>query len=327
MRDTASESNQRHRGAAGVPMAGGEGGEFDLIRRMQERWGSLAHGIGDDAAVLRVPAGEQLVVSTDSTFERVHFRREWLSAREIGYRAGAAALSDLAAMAARPLGMLVAIGLTEGDREIIDEIADGFGEAAQFSGAPIVGGNISAASELSLTTTVVGSAAEPLGRSGARVDDILYVTGRLGGVGAAIVELTRKGVPEAEHLGRFAHPVPRILEAHWLAARGAHAMIDVSDGLASDVAHLAAASGVRIILELDRLPLMDGVSPVEGAQSGEEYELAFTAPASADLSAFASDFELPVTAIGRVVSGAPGVDARLGGERVDLPRGYEHLSE
>ena len=326
MGEDDSRAREQLRSAAGLEMGGAAGGEFDLIREMLERWGPLAHGIGDDAAVLQVPAGEQLIASTDSAVERIHFRREWLSTHEIGYRAVAAALSDLAAMAARPLGILVAIGLAPEQREEIAGLADGIGEAAQIAGAPIVGGNITTAAEMSITTTVLGSAANPLRRSGARVGDVVYVTGRLGGVRMAVQELTRKAVPTAEQLARFAHPVPRILEAHWIAARGARAMIDISDGLTADMSHVAAASAVRITLELERLPLVEGISPIEAAQSGEEFELAFVAPPGLDVSTFEAEFAIPITPVGRVEEGPPGVEARLGGERVDLAPGYEHLS-
>src|SRR5688572_23745115 len=131
----------------GSHVALGGGSEFDLIRRILERWGTIAKGIGDDAAVLSVPDGE-LVISTDSSIENIHFRRGWLEAQEIGYRAAAAALSDIAAMGARPLGMLVAMGIPEGWRSSIDGLTDGIGESARAFDSPIIGGDISRATEL-----------------------------------------------------------------------------------------------------------------------------------------------------------------------------------
>nr|MBP9106641.1 hypothetical protein [Gemmatimonadaceae bacterium] len=127
------------------------GKEFDLVRAMIARWGTAASGIGDDAAVLDLPPGERVVVSTDASVEGVHFRRDWLTATEIGYRATAAALSDLAAMAAAPRGLVVALGIPERWLPEVEALADGIGEAARLSGTPIVGGDVTRASELSVT--------------------------------------------------------------------------------------------------------------------------------------------------------------------------------
>src|SRR4051812_5718851 len=122
----------------------GPGQEFDIVRTLLAEWGKAAQRIGDDAAILEVPAGEKLVVSTDTSLEGVHFRRDWLNSFEIGYRATAAALSDLAAMAARPLGILIALTLPEGDRNEAREIAIGIREGASAVMCPIVGGDLSA---------------------------------------------------------------------------------------------------------------------------------------------------------------------------------------
>jgi thiamine-monophosphate kinase len=199
-------------------MAMGPGGEFDLVREMLARWGDAAVGIGDDAAVLQVPEGDRLVVSTDASIEHVHFRRDWMNAAEIGYRAAAAALSDLAAMAARPLGIVVALALP---REWIGEVgalADGIGEAARECGAPIVGGNISRAGELSITTTVFGSGRRLLARAGARPGDRVYVTGALGGPLLALRALERGEPISGPARARLVRPDPRLDEARWLAA-------------------------------------------------------------------------------------------------------------
>ena len=118
----------------------GTGAEFDAIRAMLHEWGPRASGIGDDAAVLDVPAGKRLVVSTDATFEGVHFHREWLSAEEIGARAATAALSDLAAMAAEPLGLLLALGVPESWQQELAELARGVGNPAGYAGGGAVGG-------------------------------------------------------------------------------------------------------------------------------------------------------------------------------------------
>ncbi|HEY0995465.1 MAG TPA: AIR synthase related protein, partial [Gemmatimonadaceae bacterium] len=169
---------------AGMPM--GKGAEFDAIRRLLAVWGDRAEGIGDDAATLALTPGAQLVASVDATVEGVHFRPGWLSAEEIGWRATAAALSDLAAMAARPLGVLVALELPYAWRDRLESLAEGIGAACAAVGAPIVGGNMTAGTHLALTLTVLGEAERPLHRRGARVGDAVYVTGALGGPGAAL---------------------------------------------------------------------------------------------------------------------------------------------
>ena len=303
------------------------GREFDAIRDLLERWGPRARGIGDDAAVLDLPPGEHLVVSTDSSVENVHFRRAWLSAHEIGYRATVAGLSDLAAMAATPRGILVTLAVPDSWRDKLGELGEGIGEAADDAGALIVGGDLTAASELSVGITVLGSTLSPLRRSGARVGDRICVTGTLGGPGRAVRDLIDGRVPDAASRNRFAHPVPRIREARWLAARGCTAAIDISDGVASDAMHIAAASGVHIILDLDHLPHLDGVHPLQAAGSGEEYELLVAIPPSSAVHDFESSFRLPLTEIGRVVGGgAPHVETRIGGVSVAPPRGYDHFS-
>lgn len=307
----------------------GPGAEFDTVRTMLSRWGALAHGVGDDAALLDVPAGSRLVVSTDTSVENVHFRREWLSAEEIGYRSVAAALSDLAAMAATPLGVVIALTLTPQWREQISQLADGFASAARELGAPIVGGDLSAGSELAIAVTVLGTVERPLVRSGARAGDALWVTGRLGGPLLALRAMQEGRAPLAAHRDRFARPVPRLREARWLAAHGATAAIDCSDGIAADAGHLAAASGARIVLDLDRLPFMPGVSTRDAAQSGEEYELVVTAPVELDHRAFEREFGVPLTAVGRVEEAGAlgaGVQALERGHPVPLPRGHSHFS-
>jgi len=305
----------------------GSGDEFDAIRAMLRVWGAQATGIGDDAAVVPVPAGESLVASTDASFEHVHFRRDWLTAREIGARAAAAALSDLAAMAATPAGLLLAIGVPAAWRGELDALAQGVGETAAAAQCPIVGGNVSRAGELSLTITVLGTSARPLERVGARAGDTLFVTGALGGPGAALDALLRGATPRVVDRARFAAPRPRLAEARWLAERGARAAIDLSDGLVADAGHLAAASDVRVVIDLASLPCIDGIAPERAAASGEEYELlvAFPPDAHPDVEAFRSRFGIPLTAIGIVASGR-GVSLERGGDRVDLPRGHDHLS-
>ena len=303
----------------------GPGNEFDAIRGMIQRWGPRASGIGDDAALLDIPADHRLVISTDASIENQHFRRAWLSPREIGYRATAAALSDLAAMAAQPIALLVAIAAPRSWRAELGEIAEGIGEAASLAGATIVGGDTSAGGELNLTVTVIGIAQRPLGRQGARVGDRIYVTGELGGSLSALRVLQRGGRPIPEHFQRFARPTPRLREAQWLAAHGANAAIDISDGVLADVSHIAAASNVRIRVEIESLPVVNDVDPRHAAQSGEEYELVVAAPESLDREAFEREFGLRLTVMGEVTEGDAGLSATFKGAPVDLTRGYDHF--
>ena len=304
----------------------GPGREFDIVREMQRRWGTLARGLGDDAAVLDVPAGHRLVVSTDASVEDVHFRRGWLTPEEIGWRATAAALSDLAAMAATPLGFVVAVTLPDDWRDALPGLVDGIGHAARDAATAIIGGDLTRGRDLALTITVLGHAAAPLARRGARPGDALWVTGRLGGPLAALRAFERGEQPAAAHRARFARPRPRLAEARWLAEQGARAAIDISDGVLAEAGHLAAAGGVRVHVELDRLPCLEGMGSLDAARSGEEYELLVAAPASLDAAEFERRFGLPLTAVGHVEAGAPVAVALRGGVRVDLATGHDHFS-
>lgn len=307
----------------------GPGREFDVIRDLVRRWGDSAQGIGDDAAILDVPAGSRLVASTDATVENVHFRRHWIEPAEIGYRAASAALSDLAAMAATPIAILVAMAVPDSWRAQLTGIAEGIGDAARSFHAPITGGNLTAGTELSLTVTVLGHTSQPLARNAVRAGDAVYVTGTLGGPAAAIAAWESGNAPRAEYRARFARPTPRIREALWLAAHGATAAIDISDGLLADAGHLAAASGVDICIELDAVPTLTGVAPEDAAHSGEEYELAIAAHRPLDELAFAREFGVPLTRVGVATApatSAPRARLRSHGKFVDQPAGHDHFS-
>lgn len=307
-----------------TPLA--EGREFDLIRQMRDRWGNLAIAIGDDAAVLQPPRGERVVISTDAAVDRVHFRRDWLSFAEIGYRAVTAALSDLAAMAATPRGVLISLTLPPDDEPQVLELATGIGDAVRTAQTVILGGNLSRASTLSVTTTVVGSAFEPLTRSGARPGDLLYVTGRLGGARGALRVLERGAKPDAALLERFARPRARIAESRWLAARGVVAAIDVSDGLGGDAAHLAAASDSTIEIDVDRVPVSSGATLDDALGGGEDYELLVVSRAALPADDFGRQFGIPLTPIGRFVERGSDVRLLRDGQRVAAPAGHDHFS-
>jgi thiamine-monophosphate kinase len=183
---------------------------------------------------------------------------------------------------------------------------------------------MSGASDLSITTTVLGTAFAPLMRSGARAGDRVYVTGRLGGVRAGLMSLQR-GDASGPHRDRFARPVPRFDGAHWLAARGATAAIDISDGLLVDLSHLAAASGVGVVVRADQVPCSNGVSVEDALQSGEEYELLVTSPSELDVGEFQRRFGIELTEIGRVRAATPGT-IEIPGIEVAALTGYDHFS-
>jgi thiamine-monophosphate kinase len=304
----------------------GPGREFDIVRVLLEEWGKAAQRIGDDAAVLEVPPGERVVVTTDTSVEGVHFKREWLNHFEIGYRATVASLSDLAAMGARPLGIVIALTLPDGDQQEARELATGIREGASAVMCPIVGGDLSSGTTLSLTITALGSVARPLTRSGAQVGDKLYVTGLLGGPAAAVRAWRDGKVPSEQDRARFAGPVPRIEAAIALAARGATSAIDISDGLVADANHIAAASKVGIEIEADRVPRLPDVSVEQAVSAGEEYELVVTAKAI-DARAFRKEFGLELTEIGRVVAGPPAVRLLKNGQPISAPAGYDHFRD
>jgi len=191
---------------------------------------------------------------------------------------------------------------------------------------PIVGGDLSAGKVLSLTITALGSVARPLSRAGAKVGDRVYVTGQLGGSDAAVRAWQAGREPNERDRARFAHPIPRIEAASGLAARGATSAIDISDGLAADLGHVAAASKVRIEIDAGRIPHVPGVTAIEAASAGEEYEIVVTGP-NIDARRFTEEFGLELTEIGRVVAGPPGVQLLQRGEQITTPTGFDHFRE
>lgn len=295
--------------------------------------GVASVGIGDDAAVLRQVA-EPLVWTVDACVEGTHFERSWLGLEDIGYRSFQAAASDLAAMGARPLAALSALELPKGfsKRELAALVA-GQAQAARESGAPVIGGNVARAPRLALTTTLLGTASAPLGRDGARPGDELWLLGVVG-LAALGLELLRRR-PRATHRGAEGACVeawrrPRALVAEGARLVGrAHAAIDVSDGLAGDVSHLARASGVRVVLVAEALEAALPAelvavarslrrSPLEAAlHGGEDYALVATGPSK----------RRPRRArvIGRVERGRGAVLELPSGRTTALGPGFDHL--
>lgn len=295
---------------------------------------------GDDAAAIDVPAGERVVLASDASVEGVHFRREWMTWETIGYRAAAASLSDLAAMAAAPVGLLLSVALPpEMDAGVASSIGRGVGEALAVSGGDILGGDVvGSPGPVMLDVAVVGHAVAPIRRSGARPGDEVWVTGALGGAAAAVADLLSGLEPTPEARGAFERPRPRIAEALWLAGRiPMTALIDVSDGLARDGRHIAVASGARLEVELERVPAHSALeSFLEGSagrrlllSGGEDYELLFAAPAGAagpHADTFEVRFGIPVTRIGAVTEGAGLAILGPDGDEISIGNGFDHFS-
>lgn len=293
-------------------------------------------GIGDDAAVLASPPGAgELVWTIDAQVEGTHFRRAWVSWRDVGYRSYMAAASDLAAMGAEPVAALSALALPAAftDEELA-ALADGQAEAAREVGAPVAGGNLARASELSVTTTLLGRAARPVLRSGARAGEGVFLAGAVGLAAAGLAALS-KNVHDAcfdPCLAAWRRPRARIEDGRTIAGL-ASAAIDVSDGLALDASHLAEASGVRLVLDEALLRAHVG-GPLEAAASalgrdpvdlalhgGEDYALVATS-AAASLPGF--------TRIG-VVEAHGSEQSRVAlatpaGVRDLAPRGFDHFA-
>ena len=264
-------------------------GEFDLIGRIRARAGTrpdVTLGIGDDAALLRVPRDHELAVSTDTLIAGVHFPDDTAPA-DIGWKALAVNLSDLAAMAAQPAWALLALTLPSADGEWLDGFLDGFEELARQHDVALVGGDTSRG-PLSITITVHGFVPEgaALRRSGARAGDDIWVTGTLGDAAGALAQWRRGGPRSAKLRYRLDRPTPRV--AAGLALRGlASAAIDLSDGLAADLGHLVDASKVGAQIDLGRLPtsriLVDHFADEQERwrrqlTGGDDYELCFSAP-------------------------------------------------
>lgn len=330
-----------HAPGEGPPLAAGP--EFDLIRRFLPKHSparaDVRVGPGDDCAVV---AGDGIALSADMSVEGVHFRRDWLGFREIGWRAAAAALSDLAAVAARPVGILVSLAVPPADAgEPAVEVMEGVRAAASEVGAALLGGDLARTpGPMTIDVTVVGEAPHPVLRSGASIGDEVWVTGELGGSGLYVEQMLGGWRPSRRARERYTAPVPRIAEARWLAERGlARAMIDLSDGLAGDAAHLAAANGVAILLSPELIPIHPDVvrhaATTEDAlrlavSGGEDYELCFAAAlgeVEPHVHAFQAAFGTRLTCVGRV-AGGDGVwwtDAE-GNRRAIGVGGYQHFA-
>ena len=229
-------------------------GELGFLAELERR--GLAQAIEHDAAQV-----EGIVVTQDALIEDVHFRLDWISFRELGFRAAAVNLSDLAACGATPSGLVVSLGAPhDTEAENLFELYEGMAEA----GVPVLGGDTTAADNLILSVTAIGRSERVPGRAGAQPGDLLVVTGPLGAAGAAFREQ------------RFPRPPVRIEEGRRLA-RTANAMLDISDGIARDAGHIARRSGVRCVIELEKIPLAEGAT-IDDLGFGEDFELLAALP-------------------------------------------------
>lgn len=330
-----------------------ENGEFALIARLAEllagggpRAGAApAVGIGDDAAV--TAPGGATATSVDAFVEGVHFRRDTAPPSAIGAKALAAALSDLAAMGATPGEAYVVIGIPRdiGEEECL-ELYAGLSRVADDTGTAVVGGDVTRAPALFLAVTVVGRLPDPgafVGRDGAEAGETVAVTGELGGAAAGRLLLEREDLGTAVDADTAAalrrrqlEPTPRLSAGAALAATGASAMIDVSDGVGADAAQLAAASGVGVEIELDRVPIQAGVAEVAEAAGrdphelalgeGEDYELLVVLPTSrvADAGRATSAAGVPLTRVG-LTTAEGGVRIRTSDGLRRPPPGFDHL--
>jgi thiamine-monophosphate kinase len=333
-------------------------GESEIIAKIRARThpsGRVIVGVGDDAAILEQRQNSHLVACCDLSIEGVHFRLEWATPRMIGRKALAVTLSDVAAMGGAANFALVSVALAAGTKdELIDELFGGLFEEAEAFGVSIVGGDTSKSpGPLFIDTTVIGECASgaAVRRSSAVPGDIIFVTGSLGGSGLGLKlledgyrlssdqdESTAEDSARQQAILRHLVPEPRMAAGERIGKLGlATAMIDISDGLSTDLGHILEESHCGAIIRADSIPIADcvkqllslepGMDPVSLAlQSGEEYELLFTARPEMQprLSELAATPDLPITAIGEITR-EPGMRLlREGKESALTPSGYEH---
>lgn len=301
-------------------------GEANFIDRIRDRFqnAKLPVGIGDDAAIIDVPPGQSLVFCSDLLIENTHFLREIHPPDSIGYKAVAVNVSDVGAMGGIPMYFVISLA-APGDLEMawIDDFYTGVKKACDKFGIALVGGDTSSAGAIFVDVSMIGRIQQGCAvlRSGARVGDRIYVTGTLGGSTQGL-ELLRAGKTDGPAVERHLRPEPR----HKVGAavgKQSHAMTDISDGLSTDLTHIAVSSGVTARIYRDRLPAEKGASEVQLLHGGEEYELIITAP---ELPSSVDGVNL--TCIGEIVSSKKEHQVLLvdgSSESVLHPRGWDHF--
>ncbi len=305
-------------------------GELEVIRRIRAgcktRNAAVRIGIGDDCAVLRVPARQEIVVTTDMCLEGRHFRRDWHSPQSAGHRCLARGLSDIAAMGARPMAAFLSLALPRGfDETWFSGFMTGFEELAANFGVELAGGDTGQApgEKVLADVTVLGTVSDKkaIRRNGARAGDGIYVTGSLGGAAAELASLAAGYCWERETCPQT-FPEPRVAVGLALLKRGyATACMDISDGISTDLRHLCEASGIRAEVDLDEIPVAEGATMKQALHGGEDYELLFTAMAGVKVPKMISSVR--VTRIGTALEGR-GVWTSTGKEL--LAGGWEHLA-
>lgn len=333
-------------------------GELDLLRTIRScaargtRVRDIRLGIGDDCALLRPRAGEELAVTTDLSIAGRHFRLEWHPPEVVGWRTLARGLSDLAAMGARPVAAFLSVGIPPNLTESpdpnrpgstgswLDSFLHGFFDLAELYGVPLAGGDLAEAPIALADIILIGAVphGKALLRSGARPGDLIYVTGSVGGAAAGLDMLRELAGPECpgpmpdephDALAAQLRPRPRIQPGLSLRRRRlATAAIDVSDGLSTDLAHLCEESAVSATIQAGRLPITARASLEQALHGGEDYELLFTArPGTRVPRSIAG---VAVTQIGEITATKHGKPALMiaNGETVEPlePRGWEHFS-
>ena len=320
----------------------GEFGLIDLIQRKTPRRRGVRLGIGDDAAWVST-AGDSLLFTSDLLIEGVHFNREWISMRDLGHKSLTASLSDIAAMGGRPAFFLLSLALPDIDTRQAAALVDGIHALAAEHRVALVGGDTCAADRLTIDVFLAGEAPHgAVTRAGARVGDDIYVTGTLGdsALGLALLSHPRPRVSARDRnylVGRHHRPTARVKTGMLLAREGlAHAMMDVSDGLAQDLGHICRASRTSAVVHQARVPLSPAFVRTAGPDDlrcalagGEDYELLFTASKDAgkDVARIARRTGVPITRIGECVPRKHGVTlVDAGGERTSLSAGgYDHF--
>ncbi|MDP4183962.1 MAG: thiamine-phosphate kinase [Bacteroidota bacterium] len=325
-------------------------GEFGLIERFAPLFKHLIpeglEGIGDDCAIIPINAEESLVITTDLLVEDVHFLKEHILPRELGWKSLAVSLSDIASMGATPVGSFLSIALPENIPVAwTDEFFNGYHDLSSKESTPLLGGDTTKSPDkIVVNVTVVGKILNKYikRRSGAKPGDLIAVTGCLGdsaaGLKLILLDMAKEGVSSA--LARSHHmPVPHIKEGKWLSSLAeVHAMMDVSDGISSDLDHIMKASNCHAEVWLEKLPVSDHLTKVSlengwdiyalATGGGEDYVLLLTIDKNMEQeikNEFFKMFGKELYIIGEVKEGLPCVDWMLNDEKVDLCKGFNHF--
>jgi thiamine-monophosphate kinase len=330
-------------------------GQFGLIEKIAkliedarqpqaESWQNLRTGVGDDCAVWQ---GERIsyLSKVDSQIQGVHFTLDIISWRDMGWKALAVNLSDIAAMGGRPLYALVSLGLPlETEVEDVISLYTGMLELAEATGTAVIGGHVSASSNLFIDVHITGRSGASdglvLSRSAAQPAELIGVTGWLGTAAAGLKMLKQKMNLEpsvTQYLQRaFAHPEPRLAEGSLLLENGVRCAIDISDGLAADLGHICRASRVAAEIQTEKLPIRAEIKTTFGEQAldlalsgGEDYQLLFTAPASV-METMQQVSSYPITVIGEIKAGTPGqvfILEKSGKSSMLTSAGWDHFKK